>query len=227
MSRSIQSPLLAFLGLATALCLVQCDSGEKSAKTSPSSSKAAKNQPPPAVPVPVELRADGLAYQPGQSSPFTGEAIELNPDITPAVVLRRIPYVDGKKHGAVTRWSPKGRILEERRYEHGVPKSCINYHSNGEKKIQTILNAQDKAEGPYFRWHDNGILQVESAFDTEERFHGEEKLYDRDGQLVGHYRNEHGKMVQIIFETPEEKVRRLAHWAELEKAAQESATGGP
>lgn len=212
-----------------ALCpwLMQCKPGPKSGKTQGTTAPAAKAESPPAVAVPVEVRADGLAYRPGEATPFTGESVELHPDLTPAVALRRVPYVEGKKHGSVTRWTPKGKMLEDRRYEQGVPKSCTNYHSNGQKKIEIILNAHDKAEGPYYRWYDNGVLHVESGFDSEERFHGEEKIYDREGKLVGHYRNEHGKFMEVIFETPEEKERRLAHWAALEEAKKAEATGAP
>jgi hypothetical protein len=154
--------LTASLLLSLTPWLVQCDSRPKSADHSEKSARKSRPTTPPAVAVPVEVRADGLAYRPGEPTPFTGEAVELHPDVTPGAVMRRIPYVDGKKHGSVTRWTPKGKILEDRKYEHGAPKSCVNYHSNGQKKIEVILNAKDKAEGPYFRWHDNGVLQVES-----------------------------------------------------------------
>jgi hypothetical protein len=226
MMRHPRSGLAAIVLLGLAPGLVQCDSREKPKANSGTSGKSSKPAVAPAVAVPIEVRADGLAYRPGESAPFTGEAVELHPEITPAAAARRIPYVDGKKHGSVTRWTPKGKMIEDRRYENGVPKSCLNYHSNGQKKIQVVLNAQDKAEGPYFRWYDNGVLQVESGFDSEERFHGEEKIYNREGKLVGHYRNEHGKFMEVIFETPEEKEHRLAHWAALEAAAKEAAEKG-
>jgi len=218
-------PLAACALLSLLPCLVQCDSRKDDATTVGKGAKSSKPQAAPAVAVVVEER-DGLAYRPGETTPFTGEAVELYPDLTPAAVLRRIPYVEGKKHGSVTRWTPKGKITEDRRYEHGVPKTCVNYHSNGQKKIQVVLNAQDKAEGPHFRWYDNGVLQVESAFDSEERFHGEEKLYNREGTLIGHYRNEHGKFMEALFETPEAEKDRLAHWAKLEAAAKEAAEKG-
>ena len=213
------STLTPLILLLLSPALTQCDKHAAPTAAAQKKSKSPRPPQPPAVAVVVETRADGLAYQPGAAQPFTGEAVELHPDVNTAAVSRRIPYVDGKKHGSVTRWTPKGKMIEDRRYDHGTPKTCTNYYSNGQKKIEVILNAHDKAEGPYFRWHDNGVLQVESGFDSEERFHGVEKVYDRDGKLVGHYRNEHGEFIEVIFETPEEKIRRLAHWAELEKAA--------
>jgi hypothetical protein len=223
MTNLLRPALTASLLLSLTPWIVQCDTRPTSAETPAKRAKPSRPPTPPAVAVAVELRADGLAYRPGESTPFTGEAVELHPDLTPGAAMRRIPYVDGKKHGSVTRWTPKGKLVEDRKYEHGVPKSCLNYHSNGQKKIQVVLNAHDKAEGPYFRWHDNGVLQVESGFDSEEKFHGEEKIYDRQGKLIGHYRNEHGKFMEVIFETSEEKERRLAHWAALEAAQKEQS----
>lgn len=175
-------------------------------------------QSPKPVAVAVEIRDDGLAYAPGADTPFTGEAVDLHDDPAATSPLRRTPYVDGKKHGAMTRWSPKGKLMDERHYDHGKPLHLIGYHSNGQKKIELTLNANDKGEGPHRRWHDNGVIQVESAFDAEERFHGEEKGYNREGTLISHYRNEHGVLAEIIFETPEAKEARLKHWKMLEEA---------
>jgi len=222
--RRSRSCLLAAVAV---LALTQCDRPAGSPTSELKKPKRGQLAAEPAVEVSVEIRSDGLAYRPGEVSPFTGEAVELHPGLSPAVAMRRVPYVDGKKHGSVTRWTPKGKMIEDRQYENGVPKQCFTYHSNGQKKIHVLLNAQDKAEGPYFRWHDNGVLQVESGFDAEERFHGEEKIYDREGRLAGHYRNEHGVFKEVIFETPEEKEHRLAHWAALEAAAAAAAPAAP
>jgi hypothetical protein len=211
MTRHDYSRLAVGVLLSLAPVLVQCDSRE----TPPPSSKTAAE----AVAVPVEVRADGLAYRPGEATPFTGEAVELHPASSPAAVQKRIPYRNGKKHGSVTRWTPKGKIIEDRRYDDGLPLTCVNYHTNGQKKIEVVLNARDLAEGPYLRWHDNGVLQAESTFDSDERFHGDEKVYNREGALLGHYRKEHGALKEIVFETPEERTHRIAHMAALEAAA--------
>lgn len=169
----------------------------------------------------VEIRADNLAYLSGAPGPFTGDAIELHYDRLPPSIARRTPHLNGLKHGVVTSFTSGGKLREERRFENGRPISSNVHHGNGQKKIEVRLNEKNLAEGPYRRWHDNGVLQAESDFDADERFHGEEKDYDRNGNLVGHYRNNHGVLVEVIFETPEMKAERL------EKAAPVPAPAKP
>ncbi len=159
--------------------------------------------------VKVEIRPDGLAYLPGSAVPFTGDAIEIHADRTPPTLAKRTPYTNGKKNGAVTTYSPGGRKREERRYENGRPVSCDVFYSNGRKKIEVLLNGKDLAEGPYKRWYDNGVLESEATFDENEFFHGIEKDYDREGKLAGHYRKEHGILLEVIFENPEMKKIRV------------------
>ncbi|CAN5914989.1 hypothetical protein BH11VER1_BH11VER1_17680 [soil metagenome] len=157
----------------------------------------------------VEIRPDGLAYLPGSAGPFTGDALEIHADRTPPTLAKRTPYTNGKKNGAVTTYSPGGRKREERRYDNGLPVSSDVFYSNGQHKIEVLLNAKDLAQGPYKRWHDNGVLEAEATFDENEFFHGIEKDYDREGNLVGHYRKEHGILLEVIFETPEMKKIRF------------------
>lgn len=199
------SPALLFsltLGMLT-VTFTSCEKPAPAAAVPPKAKRAAVEE------VKVEVRPDGLAYLPGASTPFTGDAIEVHPNHTPLRASRRTPHVDGRRHGTMTRTTPGGRIIENRVYENGRPVSSDVFHGNGKKKISVQLNAQDKAEGPYQRWHDNGVLQAESTFDANEKFHGEEKDYDREGKLIGHYRIEHGKLKEILFETPEMKEERI------------------
>ena len=157
----------------------------------------------------IETRQDGLAYLPGHSKPFSGEAVELHPGWNPPRVAKRTPYVYGKKHGSMTTWTPGQKLREDRRYEHGAAKASTVYHSNGRIKYQVTLNAKDKAEGPYRRYYPGGELQVEATFDEHEKFHGDEKCYDRNGKLIGHYRHDHGNTLIPLFETHLMKVERL------------------
>ena len=190
------------LGLSF-VCLSSCGKPEADAGAVEKSKVAVVEE------VKVEVRDDGLAYLPGDTTPFTGDAIEVHPDRTPARAARRTPYLNGRKHGTMTRTTPAGRVVENRVYENGRPISSDVFHGNGNKKIALRLNAQDIPEGPYQRWHDNGVLQAESTFDENGKFHGIEKDYDREGKLIGHYQINHGKMEQIIFETPEMKEERI------------------
>lgn len=191
--------------LVSACILATCSPPEESAG-------APKRKIPILEEVKVEVRDDGLAYLPGAAAPFTGDAIELHYDRTPPRLAKCTPYREGKVDGVVVTYTSGGKLRQERTYKMGRPVSSIVYHPNGQKKIEAGLNERDLAEGPYRRWHDNGVLEAEATFDANERFHGEEKDYDREGKLVGHYRKEHGKLVEVIFETPETKAARIEKW---------------
>ena len=165
----------------------------------------------PSIPraVTVDIRADGLADLPGKSQPFTGEAVELHPGEPPRAKCRT-PYLKGKKHGFVTTWTPGRKLRDERVYEHGVAKRSKVYYTDGgdQVKFEVGLNAKDVAEGPYRRYYPDGQLQVEATFDENEKFHGEEKCYDRNGKLIAHYQHDHGSTVPL-FETQLMKTERL------------------
>ena len=199
--------------LPLTICLVVFSSCGDARRDASDAEKSSRKPRVPLTELKVEIRSDGLSYLPGATQPFTGDAIELHSDRIPPPLAKRTPYVNGRKHGVVTTHTSGGKLREERSYVHGRPVSSMVYHGNGQKKIEVRLNEKDLAEGPYKRWHDNGALQAESTFDSEERFHGEEKDYDREGKLVGHYRSVHGQLVEIVFETPEMKSERLAKMA--------------
>lgn len=179
------------------------------AQANPDQASIAAKSRGPLAEVKVEIRSDGLAYLPGATQPFTGNAIDLHFDRTPPRIAKQTPYVAGKKHGTVTTYTSGRKLREERTYNDGKAVSSIVYHGNGQKKLEVGLNEKDLAEGPYKLWHDNGVLRAEAVFDADERFHGEEKNYDREGKLIGHYRKDHGTLTGIIFETAEMKQERL------------------
>lgn len=186
----------------------------------PSASTPAPAVRPDRVPVQaviVEMHGDGLAYLPGDSIPFTGDAITPFGD-SPWLVKIREPWSAGKKHGEVIEYFKNGEPKSVRRYDHGLPKHAVAYHKNGQMKFEIGLNAQDKAEGPYRRWYPDGILECEAGFDSEERWHGSSKEYSKNGELRSHYILEHGALRQIIFENEEGKTSRKEHNVELEPA---------
>jgi hypothetical protein len=191
-----------------AACMMPaCSPREKAGESSPS-----KHHLPLLQEVKVEVRADGLAYLPGASVPFTGDAIALHFERTPPRLYIRTPYRDGKLDGVKATYTVGGKLREERSYKMGRPLTCVVYYGNGQKKLELQLNERDMGEGPYRRWHDNGVLEAESLLDANERLHGEEKDYDREGKLVAHYRNDHGILVEVMFETPQVKAERIAKW---------------
>jgi hypothetical protein len=197
------------LCLTVALLIAACSPGDENKGDKTPNAKA---RFPDLKELKVETRADGLGYLPGATSPFTGDTIELHFDRTPPRLHVRTPYRQGRIDGVKAFYSSGGKLREERTYKDGKPVSSIVYHGNGQKKIEVRLNDRDLAEGPYRRWHDNGVLESEATFDANERFHGEEKDWDRNGKLAGHYRKEHGNLVEILFETPEMKAGRIEKW---------------
>jgi hypothetical protein len=142
--------------------LISCKQEKKMAASKPD------RQPIP--PVTVEVRPDGLAYLPGATVPFTGEAISPFPDV-PSLIKFKEPYTDGKRDGDKLELFKNGTTKTLRRYEKGAPKYAASYHKNGQIKFELNLNAQDKGEGPYkLKTHhifNHGLLQ-QIIFETEE-----------------------------------------------------------
>jgi len=167
----------------------------------------------------IEVREDGLVVEKGTEVPFTGTLVvpdKVAEEEGKPGRRMSVPYQDGRMHGVRVKYFPSGRVVEERVYEHGVPKSSLSYFSSGAKKYEISLNAEDKGEGPYRRWHENGQLQSEGTFNANERFQGEFKEYDTEGNLIGHYIWEDQKILQILFESEEQKANRLERYGKVE-----------
>jgi len=172
--------------------------------------------PPPALDaITLEKRADGLFYQVGADQPFTGTDVE--PDRKKEQEEQRMgfvlatPYQGGRVHGAKTCYYSGGGIQEERVFENGVARSSTLYYSpsrGGGKKLEVPLNAKDVAEGRMLRYFPNGKVHTEAFLDADEKWHGDFKEFSEDGELLGHYRWEHGTLREIVSETPAQKARR-------------------
>lgn len=182
---------------------------------SPTATPAVRSDRIPLQAVTVEIHDDALGYLPGETTPFTGDAITPFGD-TPWLVKIREPWSAGKKHGEVIEYFKNGEPKSVRRYDHGLPKHAAAFHKNGQMKFELALNAQDNGEGPYRRWYPDGKLECEAGFDSEERWDGSSKEYSKNGELRSHYIFEHGALRQIVFENEEGKAFRKAHNVELE-----------
>ena len=168
---------------------------------------------PPAVDdIQLEKRPDGLWYQTGAQQPFTGTDIE--PDRKKAEEENRLgfivvsPYENGLVHGTLKVYYPNGDLQEEVVYEKGARKLSTMYYTGGQKKHHVAFNARNLAEGPYTRWHKTGQPETVGTFDENEKYHGDHKIYDENGQLIGHYTMTHGVATEIHFETDEMKKHR-------------------
>lgn len=219
---------VAVLFLSTAF-FCSCEMEAEGKAEAPTKAVSPEESLPGYHEVKVEIREDGLAYLPGGLAPFTGDAVELHYDRTPPRLARRTPFVKGRRHGLVVSFTSGGKLREERKFEQGRPVFLVVYHGNGQKKYEVPLNDKEVGEGPIMRWHDNGVLWSEAHLDAEGRFHGEEKDYDREGRLMGHYVKEHGKLKEIRFETPEMTAERLRAESRPGHEAEQSPpdSGGP
>ena len=92
-----------------------------------------------------------------------------------------------------------------------MARSTTKYYSKsqgGGRKMEATLNDREKIEGRSVRYSPEGRIEIEAHTDADEKTHGESKEFGSDGSLVGHYRWEHGKLVEIVFETPQQKSLR-------------------
>lgn len=183
-------------------------------------SESGKLEVPALDTIKTEKRADGLVYEVGKDTPFTGKDVELlvieDPVQGKKEFVNVTPYSNGKIHGAKETYFSNGRVREARVYDNGIAKESTVYFSSGAKKIYVKLNAKDVAEGEYKRWHENGQLHTDGAHDADERFQGEFKEWDDKGQMTGHYLWEHGKLLKAMFESPEQKEKRLKSYGKME-----------
>lgn len=173
-------------------------------------------EPAPAIdPITLEQLADGLFHQAGQPGPFTGIDVEPaeksgGPDAADGTVVAT-PYKDGRIDGARTTYSAGGEVRELRVYANGVPQESTLFYPRsrgGGQKLHTKLNANDCGEGPFRRWYPSGQLSTEATLDENGKWHGDFKEFAENGKLDAHYRWAHGKLVEIVFETPAQKARR-------------------
>jgi hypothetical protein len=209
----MKTPALIFLCAAVlpGLMAVFTSCGEKKKAT------VSRTDREPITPITVEVRPDGLAYLPGATTPFTGDAISAHPDM-PWCVKMKEPYRDGKRDGDKLELFKDGKTKTRRRYDKGVPKYAATYHKNGQIKFELNLNAQDKGEGPYKRWFEDGKVESTASFDSEERWHGDMKEWDRAGTLIGHHVWEHGSLRKVILESEEMTKSRKEKGVEVQPA---------
>ena len=193
--------------------LVSCTPQAPAPPAKPKTSNLVNGGPPALDTIKLEKRADGLFYQVAADKPFTGTDIE--PDEKKIREENRLgfvmvtPYAAGKIHGTMRIYYKSGQLQEERVYDQGAARLSTIYHSNGAKKTHVAYNAKGVAEGPYTRWHDNGKTHTEGIFDENEKFHGEFKKFDDQGNLIAHYVMEHGKVAKVMAESPEQKTERF------------------
>jgi len=153
-------------------------------------------------------KMDGLAYNKGESIPFTGKYVET---FSNGNKIFEINYKDGKKHGKETQWYYSQEKEKESFYVNGEIQGLDNHwYENGQEK--QILTEQ----GVAIDWYENGVVNS-IRFDDRNDSNGAYYFgWDEDGEpsyieyMVGYYREgvqtywgEDGKMYQSIYKDNE------------------------
>lgn len=211
------------------LTVVLCGCGAKNPTSGKSEGEGKSSAAPAIDEITLEKGADGLMVELGKSEPFTGVDIESKEepdgeDGTKQFIVET-PYTKGLIDGVKRTYFSGGMIRENRTYKNGVPVQVETFYSDGSKKFSGQLNSNDRVEGPTQRWAQDGTVLGEGSYDADEKHHGVWKEYDESGELVGEYLWNHGKIEKIIFESPEQKERRLQHYGEVEPSVEADAPG--
>lgn len=206
------------------LAFVLCGCGAKKPTSEKLEGEDTAQSAPAIDEITLEESADGLMVEVGKSEPFTGVDIEPMEESggeegTKQFVVET-PYAGGLIDGVKRTYFSGGAIREERTYKNGVPVQVETYYSDGSKKFSGKLNSNDRVEGPTQRWSKDGVVVAEGSYDADEKHHDIWKEYDDSGELAAEYLWNHGKIEKIIFETPQQKERRLQHYGEVEPAAE-------
>ena len=159
----------------------------------------AKEQPIPTVDFDQLEERDGIAYEPNEEKPYTGDAVRKYPN---GQTKEEVTYKDGIKDGLRTAWYENGRMKEETTYkdgkQHGPFTSWHNspnktndpsVKSRSSSKISSgVLIGQKKFEATYKNgrlhgltttWYKNGHKKKELTLKEGEMISA--KYWDEDG----------------------------------------------
>lgn len=209
--RLLPVPVVALVLLAACQPAAEWERGIRRKVTLPAEPESA-----PAIDrITLEQLADGLFHQTGQAGPFTGIDVEPankgdEPDAADGMVVAT-PYKGGRIDGTRTTYSAGGEVRELRVYANGVPQESTLFYPRsrgGGKKLHTNLNANDCGQGLFRRWYPGGQPSTEATLDENGKWHGDFKEFAEDGTPAAHYRWQHGRLVEIVFETPARKAQR-------------------
>lgn len=143
------------------------------------------------------IGADGLAAAHGihtvDGEPFTGLALTY--DRSPEhghVLVERVRYVDGLRHGLRMRWYPDGRVLSRTAFErgrrHGV--SDAFWENGNRRSVATYRDG--RLHGTATQWYREGMLFKRRRL-RGGREEGLQRAWRRDGTLYANYEARGGR----------------------------------
>jgi len=114
-----------------------------------------------------------------------------------------INFKDGKLNGSYKKWSYRGELIEEKYYEDSIekPKSVESdlklvekKYLTGQLKEQYYVDKNNKKQGLYKYWFENGKLEYEMNY-KDGKLDGLYKWWDNVGELIeeGYYENDKPK----------------------------------
>jgi hypothetical protein len=200
-ARTVRYGLMILAGGVVSGGMVACGEAKRDADFE----RSATQQATPARPVPVRvvvgLRPDGLTYAPLAKEPFTGEATTYFPN-NPWMLRRKETYLAGRREGDTVDYFPDGKVQKVQRFREGKPVSAASWHENGRRETTVELNGEG-GTGRFFQWRADGSREVEAGVDRNVHWHGDYRKWSAAGELIAHYRFEHGVLRVILQETPE------------------------
>lgn len=179
----------------------------------------------------LEVR-DGVTYEKGNDNPFSGEHLEFYSDEAEKVKTSTT-YLDGLKSGPEVHYRKNGKIAREYGYHEGIARYVlVRYDSGLAKMISFYKNETDPASeqfiGPHIRFHENGFPSNNGIWATNHKQWNKRFLqWDENGELLGDYLFDNGKITETHFETESQKAYRVERkqWNKenLEKEAADAA----
>lgn len=213
------------LTLVVALTFTACKPPE--GWTTDGSAKSVK----PAVE--LEFR-DGVAFEKDDEKPFSGEHIKFYSSDAEKVETATT-YVDGLKSGPEVHYRTNGMISREYGYHEGVARYVlVRYDSGLAKMISFYKDETDPTAeqfiGPHVRFHENGFPGTNGIWAADHKQWDKRFMqWDENGELLGDYLFDAGKLSDVYFETKDQEIDRKKRyqWNEdnLKKEQAASADG--
>ncbi len=132
------------------------------------------------ISIPLEKRADGLAYPLGGTLPFSGESITFTKNLKRQAVEL---YQDGRPQGTWTRYWSSGQLKREERWERGSLVHRRQWFETGTLKEDAELR-DGIGFGKVRLWWPDGRLRRISWLGENARPHGHVLEYAEDGTIL-------------------------------------------
>ena len=116
------------------------------------------------------------------------------------VLIKKIPYKNGKVHGIVQLYNKEGVCTEETQYLEGKKNGVSRKYNKKHSLISESIYKNGRLNGKLITYYEKG--QVESiAYYTKGKIEGNFKVYDRDGHIVHQTMCENGEISSVNYNT--------------------------